>query len=141
MSQEKRRAPRLPIALPIRVVGISGQACACVGHTRDIGAGGVSFYLSTEIPVGENIDYEITLSSNGLAARIRCTGRVLRCVQSGETCTIAVTMERYSFIRPESDVATGTPEPAPPVTANRSCGSGECPTFMHAGRMELPSPA
>ncbi len=74
-------------------------------ETRDISSGGVSFLSTAEIAVGERIDYMITLSGSNPPVRIRCLGKVLRIRQAEKSdrnsvaFEVAVTMERYSFVR------------------------------------------
>jgi hypothetical protein len=72
--------------------------------TRDISSGGVCFLTPTDVEVGGRIEYLITLSGSNPPVRIRCLGKVLRSLQppavSGDTqFEVAVTMERYQFVR------------------------------------------
>ena len=69
--------------------------------TRDISSGGVSFHSPIAVEVGARVEYLITLSSNNPPVRIRCLGKVLRSPKAGSAGVfeIAVTMERYQFLR------------------------------------------
>ncbi len=77
-----------------------------VEQTRDISSGGVSFLSPTSIEVGDRIEYLITLSGSTPPVRIRCLGKVMRSHQPSNggngderLYEIAVTMERYQFVR------------------------------------------
>lgn len=75
-----------------------------VEQTRDISSMGVCFFSRTEIEVGDRIEYVITLSGSAPPVRIRCLGKVLRSALSPEDSAqfeVAVTMERYQFVRME----------------------------------------
>jgi len=72
--------------------------------TRDISSGGVCFLSPTNVEVGGRIEYLITLSGSNPPVRIRCLGKVLRSQQPPAAedvpqFEIAVTMERYTFVR------------------------------------------
>jgi hypothetical protein len=72
--------------------------------TRDISSGGVCFLSPMEIEVGGRIEYLITLSGRHPQVRIRCLGKVLRSEHppvpnNGREFEVAVTMERYQFVR------------------------------------------
>jgi hypothetical protein len=72
--------------------------------TRDISSGGVCFLTPTDVEVGGRIEYLITLSGSNPTVRIRCLGKVLRSLQPLSAAgvpqfEIAVTMERYQFVR------------------------------------------
>jgi hypothetical protein len=83
--------------------------------TRDISSGGVCFTSRFAVEVGSRIDYVITLSDSNPPVRIRCLGKVLRSPKasgdgsSGDIFEVAVTMERYQFVRTEelSSVSAG----------------------------------
>ena len=70
-------------------------------QTRDISSGGVCFLSGDNVDIGGKIEYVITLSGNTPPVRIRCLGKVLRshCPEAGGPYEVAVTMERYQFVR------------------------------------------
>lgn len=75
-----------------------------VEKTRDISSAGVCFLSPTNVEVGGRIEYLITLSGSTPPVRIRCLGKVLRSARpesatDGHGFEIAVTMERYQFVR------------------------------------------
>ncbi len=76
-----------------------------IEKTRDISSGGVCFISPQGIAVGGRIEYLITLSGSHPPVRIRCLGTVLRSSQppvpSDPEFEVAVTMERYQFVRAE----------------------------------------
>ena len=71
--------------------------------TRDISSGGVCFLSPIEVEVGGRIEYLITLSGSNPPVRIRCLGKVLRsnhpAPSNKKEFEVAVTMERYQFVR------------------------------------------
>jgi hypothetical protein len=68
----------------------------------------------TNVEVGGRIEYLITLSRSNPPVRIRCLGKVLRSSQSeapesGKDFEVAVTMERYQFVRADQPEAAEVP--------------------------------
>ena len=64
------------------------------------------------VEVGGRIEYVITLSGRNPPVRIRCLGKVLRSHKPSADnglFEIAVTMERYQFVRPEELEAMAIP--------------------------------
>ena len=101
---EQRRAQRYRLQLPLRIVQVGDQRVDREERTRDISSGGVCFLSPMEIEVGGRIEYLITLSVSNPPVRIRCLGKVLRSNQPpvpnhGREFEVAVTMERYQFVR------------------------------------------
>jgi hypothetical protein len=99
VKQEQRITPRFKVSLSAHIVGIDNRPVSWKGETIDIGAGGVRFILPHELPVGNTIDYVITLSDNEPPARICCVGNVLRCEKKENSWEAAATMARYVFVR------------------------------------------
>ena len=70
-----------------------------MGETRNVSSSGVLFTSANPVPVGEPIEYFITLlkaPSEHADVRLRCVGKVLR----GEPDSgFAATLERYEFVR------------------------------------------
>jgi hypothetical protein len=91
--------------LPLYIFQVGEERVDRKVETRDISSGGVSFLSGVELCVGERIDYMITLSGSNPPVRIRCLGKVLRVRKSDKSdgnaaaFEVAVTMERYSFVR------------------------------------------
>jgi hypothetical protein len=105
---EQRRTQRYRLQLPLQILQIGDRRLNRSEKTRDISSGGVSFFSNDSIEVGGRIEYVITLSGSTPAVRIRCLGKVLRSLNGGSEGThpegtheVAVTMERYSFVRPD----------------------------------------
>jgi len=102
-SLEQRRTQRYKLQLPLHIVQVGDQRVNRTEQTRDISSGGVSFLSPTAVDVGDRIEYLITLSGSNPPVRIRCLGKVLRSqdppgAEDGHY-EIAVTMERYQFVR------------------------------------------
>jgi hypothetical protein len=113
---EQRRTQRYKLQLPLHIVQLGEERVDLVEQTRDISSGGVSFLSPKNIEVGDRIEYLITLSGSTPPVRIRCLGKVMRSQQPGAPAPvngdeklyeIAVTMERYQFVR------TGEPDILP----------------------------
>jgi len=101
---EQRRTQRYKLQLPLYIVQLGEEKVNRTERTRDISSGGVCFLSSTAVEVGGRIEYLITLSGSNPPVRIRCLGKVLRSQKSqagGAPYEVAVTMERYAFVRAE----------------------------------------
>jgi len=107
---EQRRTQRYRLQLPLRIVQLGDQKVNRTEQTRDISSGGVCFLSPTDVEVGDRIEYLITLSGANPPVRIRCLGKVLRSGPPAATSNghesnghrefeVAVTMERYQFVR------------------------------------------
>jgi len=100
---EQRRTQRYKLQLPLQIVQVGEERVNRSEQTRDISSGGVSFLSPTAVGVGDRIEYLITLSGSNPPVRIRCLGKVTRSQvppppEDGQY-EIAVTMERYQFVR------------------------------------------
>jgi len=109
---EQRQTQRYSLALPFRIIQLGDKQVNRTEQTRDISSAGVCFLSPTPIEPGGRIEYVITLSDSTPPVHIRCLGKVLRSqqpVSSGSASMdktvdqyeVAVTMDRYQFIRPE----------------------------------------
>jgi hypothetical protein len=91
--------------LPVHIVQLGEDRVARRVRTRDISTGGVCFFSDDRVDVGGRIEYLITLSDANPPVRIRCLGKVLRSHRLDEpeveNFEVAVTMERYQFVRPD----------------------------------------
>src|SRR5882724_999308 len=100
---EQRRTQRYQLHLPLEIIQVGDERVHRTEQTRDISSGGVCFLSNDRVGVGDRIEYMITLSGSNPPVRIRCLGKVLRS-QDGHSdgaYEVAVTMERYSFVRPQ----------------------------------------
>jgi hypothetical protein len=97
---EQRRSRRFELKLPLELVRAGAATIVKHGETRNMSSSGVLFSTDAPMPVGEPIEYLITLpasSGNGPEVRLRCMGKVIRHADQG---TAAATLERYEFVRP-----------------------------------------
>jgi len=88
--------------LPILITQIGSLAVQRSGETVDISSSGVLFELPNEIQPGERVEYVITLFSSVRDVRLRCLGKVLRIarhVGGNSRFEVAVTIDRYHFLR------------------------------------------
>jgi hypothetical protein len=111
---EQRRTQRYKLELPLQIVQLGDQRVNRAEKTRDISSGGVCFLSPTDVEVGGRIEYVITLSGTNPPVRIRCLGKVLRSMQppvigKAPQFEVAVTMERYQFVRADELEPSGTP--------------------------------
>jgi hypothetical protein len=100
---EQRRTQRYKLQLPLQIVQVGEERVNRTEKTRDISSGGISFLSTTAVEVGDRIEYLITLSRSNPPVRIRCLGKVMRSQvpstpEDGQY-EIAITMERYQFVR------------------------------------------
>ena len=77
--------------------------------TQDVSSGGVYFFLPEAIPSGTPVEVEMTLPTQitlGAPVRVRCQGRIKRCVQKpGESAGMAAMLEKYEFLSDSKDAA------------------------------------
>ena len=100
---EQRRTQRYKLQLPLHILQLGDMRINRTEKTRDISSGGVCFLSRTDFGIGDRIEYVITLSGSNPPVRIRCLGKVLRSQRPADDSNfeIAVTMERYQFVRPD----------------------------------------
>ncbi|HZL56395.1 MAG TPA: PilZ domain-containing protein [Bryobacteraceae bacterium] len=100
---DQRRTQRYKLQLPLHILQLGAVRVNRIEKTRDISSGGVCFLSGSSVDVGGRIEYLITLSGSNPPVRIRCLGKVLRSQKSASDAPfeVAVTMERYQFVRPE----------------------------------------
>ncbi len=103
---EKRKARRFDLKLPFELLRDGSDPSLLGGETCNVSSGGVLFHAQTELPLGEPIEYLITLPSGireGLSVRLRCMGKVVRTEAPRNTASnhvaVAATLERYEFLR------------------------------------------
>ncbi len=97
---ELRSAVRFPLKLKISIKGASGEHLA---ETRNISAGGVLFDVDTDVAVGSNIEFSITMPADVVGAPadvlVNCTGRVMRCAPDDGRCAVAAVIDEYRIDR------------------------------------------
>lgn len=84
--------------LPVQLVRAGAMLVQKAGETRNLSSSGVLITTDARVPVGESIEYLITLPVTGEGAssvRLRCMGKVVR----QDVFASAATLERYEFIR------------------------------------------
>jgi hypothetical protein len=102
---EQRRTRRFTLQLPVSITRNGAERIMQSGLTKNIGSGGVLFTAGKEPDIGASIEYVIALGGpSEQRVSLRCIGKVLRAHPSDSTDSaydVAVTLERYEFIRPE----------------------------------------
>jgi hypothetical protein len=110
MSQtDQRKSKRFELRLPIELVRSGAAAIGKTTETRNLSSGGVLFASESQLPVGEQIEYFITLPTGKTAnaVRLHCMGTVIRLEarpartlrEKERPFNVAATMERYEFVR------------------------------------------
>jgi hypothetical protein len=108
--QERRHSKRfdLGVRLTVQWTDHSGQREAHA-VTKDVSSAGVYFYLPEAIPKGTPVEIEMTLPTQitlGAPVRVRCNGRIQRCVlKPGQSAGMATLIEKYEFLADTKDVA------------------------------------
>ncbi|MGH9660060.1 MAG: PilZ domain-containing protein [Bryobacteraceae bacterium] len=109
---EQRRTKRFDLYLPVEVVRAGSERVSRQGRTRNISSGGVLFTSQSRMEVGGPVEYIITLAAGaGGNVNLRCMGKVLRqepgmMADASETpFTVAVSLERYEFLRTSGQTA------------------------------------
>lgn len=95
---ENRKNQRFELRLPFELIRSGHRSNIAQGQTLNLSSNGVMFEIDQTLPVGEIIEYFITLPTGQNPdedVRLRCMGKVMR---SHETFA-AATMERYEFVR------------------------------------------
>ncbi len=101
---EHRKSQRFNIELPVEVRRAGASRTPGEGLTRNISSAGVLFASEQQTDLGDAIEYIITLPSRANhQVNIRCMGKVVRCEPAPDLryrFEVAVTLERYEFVRP-----------------------------------------
>jgi hypothetical protein len=95
---EQRKHQRFDLRLPFEVV-TNGSRSKVRGETRNVSSAGVLFTTESQLPLGESIEYLITLPrtpGTRKDVRLRCVGKVLR---EDSQSAFAASLERYEFLR------------------------------------------
>ncbi len=101
MNEEKRRARRFDLSLPVTVLAAGQKKPQWAIHTRDISSNGILLEFDENLTPGTRMELEITLPGEITQAgpvRVRCLGHVVR-VNRGDRTGVAVSIERYEFMR------------------------------------------
>jgi hypothetical protein len=95
---EQRKHQRFDLRLPFEVVR-NGSPMRVRGETKNLSSAGVLFTAESQLPLGESIEYLITLPRTPGArrdVRLRCVGKIIR--EDAESA-FAASLERYEFLR------------------------------------------
>ncbi len=95
---EQRKAIRFNLTLPFQLFRTGAEPS--VTETLNLSSNGVLFGTNMDMPVGEPIEYVITLPTapegSGRPVRLRCHGKVVR---RDDERALAATLDRYEFVR------------------------------------------
>jgi hypothetical protein len=95
-----RSAVRFPVRLPIAVRDGAGEHHA---ETNDMSAGGVLFNIDTDMTVGSNIEFTISIPAGVIGApadvMVSGEGRVVRSAPLDGRRQVAAVIDEYRFER------------------------------------------
>ena len=108
--EERRRSQRFNFGMPVTVHWTNGsEQRQAVTVTQDVSSGGLYFLLPEAIPDGTAVEIEMTLPAQitlGTPVKVRCQGRIQRCVMKpGESSGMATMIEKYEFLSSSEVVA------------------------------------
>jgi hypothetical protein len=108
--EERRRSERFNFGMPVIVHWKTGSEQRHANAvTQDVSSGGLYFLLPEAIPDGTAVEIEMTLPAQitlGTPVRVRCQGRIQRCVmKAGESTGMATMIEKYEFLSSSEGVA------------------------------------
>jgi hypothetical protein len=108
---DQRKSKRFELRLPMELVRSGASAIGKVTETRNVSSGGVLFASDSQLPIGQPLEYVLTLPSgdrgNG-GVKIHCMGTIVRMETRPENGTrsgkdrpfnVAATLDRYEFVR------------------------------------------
>jgi hypothetical protein len=99
---EKRSTRRFALELPITITYADKASTELIALARDVSSRGVFMYVDREFAEGATIEFvmnlprEITLAE---PIRVQCTGRVLRLETKNRRQGIAVSIDKYDFVK------------------------------------------
>lgn len=83
ISEEHRRAERVPVALPLSIANINGITC-------DISLTGISFEAVGDFALGQIIDFAIQFGNHGGNLMLKCKGEIVRMERKQESDKVHV---------------------------------------------------
>lgn len=115
VTQERRRAQRFPLSLPLEIkwqepTGEARQPA----NIRDISATGIYFSLDRELQPESKLEFFVRLHVEGTppgGVLLHCVGSIVRVERHDSKVGIAARIDRYRFVRPgEGPLATESEE-------------------------------
>ena len=112
---EQRKSKRFDLNLPVELIRTGSVPVNQTGETSNMSSSGVLFTSENQMSIGDPVEYMVTLPSPvsiGTQVRLRCMGKVMRTENSRtenmehvsrRPYRIAVTLERYEFIRSKAN--------------------------------------
>jgi len=103
MHEDKRRARRFDLYLPVQVVTVGETKSSESVRTRDISSTGLFIEFDKRVEAGAKVELLVTLPREITQAgpvQIHCMGHVVR-VERGERerTGVAISIDRYDFTR------------------------------------------
>ena len=101
LGSERREARRFTMSLPLRIVLDEKSHAEFETQTRDVSYRGLYFMADSQLDVGSEIEFIITLPGQITQSgdvHIRCRGKIVRVESSGERTGVAARIDRYEFL-------------------------------------------
>ncbi len=103
MADERRRARRFDLTLPVTLLAVEEKADKQTVRTKDISSTGMFIEFDEDVQIGSKIELIVDLPQEITQAgtvRLSCTGRVVRIDRAKPARPgVAVSIERYQFMR------------------------------------------
>ena len=102
MTEERRKAPRFSMRLPVFVSRCNGQVLDASTYSHDVSSAGILFYLDSSIEEGTILEFTVSLPPDEvlrLPIRVNYSGKAVRIKKlHNGTFGVAATMESYGFV-------------------------------------------
>lgn len=105
MLDEKRRARRFDLALPVTLVSVGEKDTGQTVRTKDISSSGIFLELDEKVQSGTKVEMVVCLPeeiTQAGAVRLKCIGRIVRVDRADQRMGVAITIERYEFLRSQN---------------------------------------
>ena len=120
-TDERRRAQRFPLELPLEVKWQeNGGVVQKLATMRDISASGIYFFLDRNVQPESKIEFYVRLQMEGTpggGVLLHCVGSIVRVEPTKgdpNRIGVGVRIDRYRFLRPgEGPTEISVEEPAP----------------------------
>jgi PilZ domain-containing protein len=102
LQDERRRAPRFPMRLPVFLKTCNGVNYGMSTFSRDVSSTGISFYLDEHIPEGSHLEFIVTLppeESFKANIRVSYSGKAVRVHRLWNgTYGVAARLQSFEFV-------------------------------------------
>lgn len=100
--QDRRKAPRFSMRLPVFVNRCNGQTLDSSTYSRDVSSSGIYFYMASALEEGTVLEFTLSLPPDDvlhMPIRVNYVGKAIRVkALSNGTYGVAASMESYGFV-------------------------------------------